>query len=128
MGKIFINENGRIRNFNDVELAEDIIKKKANQDPWVVIDDLINIWAKKSPDEVEALEINVDEYRESLVDKKFGQTLLGKDQERRFKLAFPKTLMLMIRSIYKSEELPMDEKFFTKFGEKYPVFKISEKG
>jgi hypothetical protein len=125
MSKIFINENGKVRNLEDVELAEMIIKKKANLDSWGVIDLLINIWAKKSPDEVDALEINVDQYRESLIDKKFGQTSYGKAQERRFKLAFPKTLMLMIRTIYKSDELPMDEKFFTKFAEIYPAFKVA---
>lgn len=128
MSKLIINENGVIRNFNDIEFAEDIFKKKANQNPWEVIDSLLEIWAKKAPDEVEALEINVDEYREALIDKKFGQTKLGRQQERRFKLSFPRTLMLMIRAVYKSDELAMDEKFFTEFGNRYPFFKVAEKG
>jgi len=35
--------------------------------------------------------------------------------------------MLMIRTQYKADELPMDREFFKKFGEKYPAFKIAEK-
>lgn len=127
MPKIFIADNGQIRNLEDVELAEKIIEKRAKKDPWAVIDELVQIWAKKAPDEVDAIQINVGQYRESLEDKKFGQTKLGKQQERRFKLSFPRTLMLMIRSVYKHNELEMDEKFFNEFAKRYPFFKVAEK-
>ena len=127
MGKIVISESGKIRDVNDIELVEKIFERKGNVDPWVIIDDLVNLWAKKETDEAQAIVINVDQYREMQQDKTFGTTKLGKDQERRFKLAFPRTLQLMIRSLYKSEELPFDSKFFTEFGKRYPAFKIAEK-
>lgn len=127
MNNIVIAENGRVRKFEDMELAEDIIKTKNLKDSWAVIDKLINAWAKRAPDDVEAMEINVLQYRETALDKKFGQTLGGKDQERRFKLSFPRGLMMMIRSIYKPEDLKMDNKFYEEFGRRYPYFKIAEK-
>lgn len=127
MPKIFIAENGKIRNYDDVEVAENILKARADKDPWEVIDMLVELWAKKSPDDVQAMKINIDEYREVQEDKAFGQTKGGKDFQRRFTLSFPENLMLMIRTQYKAEELPMDSKFYRKFAERYPFFKVAEK-
>ncbi len=126
MSKIFIQENGKIRNIADVELAEDIIKKRNERDPWEVIDSLVKLWAERAPEDVEAMRINVEQYRETLADKRFGQTLGGKVQERRFTLAFPRTLMWMIRSQYKVEELPFDKEFYHEFGKRYPFFKVAQ--
>lgn len=126
MPNIVIAENGKIRNVANVELAEKITDMRAKKDPWVVIDEMVRFWAKNAPDEAEAVRINVAQYRETATDKKFGQTKQGGDQERRFQLAFPRSLMLMIRSQYKSDELPMDRKFFHDFGTKYPFFRVAE--
>lgn len=128
MADIVVADNGRIRKLDDVELAEDVIKAKNSKDTWTVIDKLVNAWAKRAPEEEKAVMINVGQYREQVVDKKFGQTLLGKDQERRFKLSFPYSLMMMIRSIYKQEDLKMDDKFFDEFAKRYPAFRVAEKG
>lgn len=127
MNGIVVAENGRIRTYEDVELAEDIIETKNKKDKWAVIDKLVNLWAKRAPDDVKAIEINVGQYRESLEDKKFGQTALGKDQERRFKLSFPYSLQNMIRSIYKTEDLQMDDAFFEEFAHRYSAFKVAER-
>ena len=127
MGNIVIADSGRIRNLDDIELAEEIIKLKNNKDHWAVIDKLIQVWAKKAPDDEQAVQINIDQYKESLKDKKFGTTEMGKDQERRFKLSFPYSLMMMIRSIYKHDELKLDEDFFDKFAKRYTMFKVAEK-
>lgn len=127
MANIYITEDGKIRKYEDLEAVEDIIKARENKDPWSVIDKLVELWAKKSPDEVKAIQINVDEYREIQLDKKFGQTKGGKDFERRFTLSFPETLMLMIRTQYKAEELPFDSKFYREFARRFPFFKVAEK-
>jgi len=126
MSRIVISENGKIRDVDNIELAEKITDMRAKQDPWDVIDLMVRTWAKTAPDEAEAIRINVAQYRESQIDKKYAQTKLGKDQERRFQLSFPRSLMLMIRSQYKADELPMDRKFFSEFGKRYPFFKIAE--
>lgn len=128
MGKIVIADSGKIRNLDDIALVEDIIELKNKKDPWVVIDKLVNLWAKRAPDEEQAVQINVKQYKETLKDKEFGQTLMGQDQERRFTLSFPYSLMMMIRSVYKAEDLAMDNKFYAEFGKKYPAFKVARKG
>ena len=127
MTDLFIADSGKIRKYSDVEAVEKIVELRDTKDPWVVIDKLIEVWAKKSPDDVEAMKINVDQYRETQVDKTYGQTKGGKDQERRFTLSFPKNLMLMIRTQYSAEELPFDSDFYRKFAKRYPFFKVAEK-
>lgn len=127
MADIVVADSGRIRKISDLELAEDVIKAKNSKDNWTVIDKLVRAWAERAPEDVKAIEINLTQYRESLVDKEFGQTALGKDQERRFKLSFPYSLMMMIRSVYKHDEIKMDEKWFDEFAKRYPFFKVAEK-
>jgi len=127
MTDILIQENGKIRKVADVELAEKITDMRKKTDVWDVIDMMVKVWVKNAPDDVEAMRINIDQYRETLNDKEFGTTDNGKDMERRFQLAFPKSLMLMIRSQYKADELPMDKKFFREFGKRYPFFRVAEK-
>ena len=118
--------NGLPRRYKDIQLAEEVeqLKKKSGSDPWPVINLLIKAWAERAPDEVEAMHIVIKEYKETLFDPKFGQTKGGKDYERRFTLDFPEKLMLMIRSVYSSEEMPMDSMFFREFAKKFPFFQI----
>lgn len=127
MNNIVISDNGQIRNLDDIQLAEDIIDLRNKKDSWAVIDKLLQVWVKKAPEEEQMMQINIAQYKETLKDKKFGQTLNGKDQERRFKLAFPRSLLMYIRSVYKSDELKMDEKFYQEFAKRYPAFKVAER-
>lgn len=124
---LLITDNGHIRDGEIVELAEEVFKKKNSKDHWGAIDLLLKAWSDRAPEEVDALEIQLTEYRETLIDKKFGQTKGGKDQERRFKLAFPRSLLMMIRTVYKPQELIMDQSFFSDFLKRYPFFKVAEK-
>lgn len=127
MTNLIIDDNGKLREAEKVAWVEKVIEKRQTKDVWEVIDELVKIWTKIAPEDEQAMKINVQQYRESQKDRIFGQTLNGKDQERRFVLAFPRSLMWMIRSQYKVEELPMDSKFFKEFGRRYPAFKIAEK-
>lgn len=126
MSDILVVDNGLIRRRGDIEFVEDILKARKNKSHWDVIDMLVKHWAEKSPDEVEAVQINVRQYKESQIDKKFATTLHGKDMDRRMKLAFPYRLNQMIRSIYKHDELPMESEFYDEFAKRYPAFLIPE--
>jgi hypothetical protein len=76
----------------------------------------------------QALQIQIEDQREMLADKEFGQTAGGKDFDRRFTLVFPVKLMLMIRAIYAQEELEFNSaKFYKDFVKRYPNFKVAEK-
>jgi hypothetical protein len=120
-------DNGRIRDSDDLELAEKIIDLKNKKDPWEVIDELIKVWAKRSPDEEKAIRIEVEDHKQSLNDKEFGQTNGGKDFERRFVFMMPLGLQNLIRAIYKPSDLPFDREFNNKFAKRYPYFRIAEK-
>lgn len=123
--KYIVDEVGKIRSSDDVELADKIIELKKKKDIWIVIDELLKVWLKRSPEETEAVKIDVKDQRELLIDKKYGQTKEGGNLERRFQLLFPTSLMLLIRSIYKVEELPFNREFYKVFTTRYPGFKIA---
>lgn len=125
MSNIIVTDNGKIRNVDDIEWAERIIKLKNSKDKWVVIEELIKHWSAIAGDEEQAIGINVTQYREQIKDKKFGTTDLGKEQDRRFKLAFPYRLHQMIKAVYKND-IQFDEDFFAEFGRRYPAFKVAE--
>lgn len=128
MSKLIIDEKGRLLTTEKFELADRIMKLRANKSPWVVIDELVRFWIKNAPEDVEALKINLSDIREIATDKKFGQTKGGTDMERRLQLIFPMGLQSLIRGIYKSNELPFDRDFYKEFSQKYPGFKVAEKG
>lgn len=108
-------------------LADKVLEARRNNDPWTVIELLVEAWAKKAPEDFRAFKIHLDDTKRNLDDPKFGQTPGGKDMSRRLTVVFPQDLMYMIRSIYKSDELPMDRKFFDEFGRRFRIFQIPEK-
>jgi len=118
---------GLPRMSKDVELVEEIIRLKNTKDHWAVIDKLLEAWSKRAGDEVDALQIEIEDHRENITDKRFGTTAGGQDFDRRFKLVFPRQLMTMIRTIYKAQELPMDNRFMQEFAKRYPFFRVAEK-
>lgn len=123
---MLILDNGRIRDSEDIDLADNIIKAR-KKGPWEVVDLLVKAWIRKSPEEVQAVKVDISDQREMLIDKKYGQTKGGKDMERRFTLIFPTSLQLLIRTQYKADELPFDRKFYNDFAKRYPGFRISER-
>jgi hypothetical protein len=127
MKDLYIDDRGIPRSYADLEAVDKIVKAHRESDVWGVIELLVELWAKRAPDEVEAVNINIDEYKESLTDKEFATTDGGGDMDRRFFLSLPTRLMLMIRTQYKVEELPFDKAFYNKFAKKFPFFMVSEK-
>lgn len=127
MQDLYINKNGLPRSYSDLEAVNKIVEERRKNNTWAVIDLLVNLWAKRAPDEVKAININLEEYKASLQDKEFATTKGGGDMERRFMLSFPNRLMQMIRTQYESEELPFDKKFYHDFAKKYPFFMVAEK-
>lgn len=123
---MLVYAGGKVRDSDDVELADAIIKAR-QKSPWEVIDLLVKAWARRSPDEVKAVKIDINDRREMLNDKEYGTTMGGNDMERRFTLIFPTTLQSMIRTQYKAADLPFDRKFYQEFSKRYPGFKIAEK-
>ncbi len=128
MSKLIIDEKGRLLSSEKFELANRIMKLRAKKDPWFVIDELVNYWVNNAPDEVEALKINLSDVKELAVDKKFAVTKGGAEIERRLQLIFPTGLQNLIRGVYKTEELSFDKDFYKKFSDKYPGFRVAQKG
>lgn len=124
---MFIEENGKLRKTEDVELVDRILELRKKNDPWVVLDELIKAWVKKSPEEVEAVKVDIGDQREILTDKDYGTTSGGKDFDRRLIVLFPTTLQAWIRKVYGTAELPFDRNFYKEFAKRYPGFRVANK-
>lgn len=124
---LIIDDNGKKRKKSDIDFADDIIKLKNAKDQWAVIEKVLEHWVKSTPEESAALKVQLDDHREMLIDKEFGQTTGGKDMERRFSLIFPLRVQQVLRTIYAPEELEFDKKFFNEFAKRYPKFRVAEK-
>ncbi len=117
---------GKVRSDADVEAADKAIELKNTKDSWEVIDHLIDVWLKKSPEDFDAFKVNIEDIRETRKDKKFGQTD-DKNMDRRLILVFPLVLQTMIRKVYPVEKLPFDKEFFREFAKRYKAFRVPEK-
>ena len=62
----------------------------------------------------------IRDYIKKYADKVYGVTKGGKDFDRRFTLTFPSKLLLLIRTVYKPDELTFDKEFFKEFVKRYP--------
>ena len=125
--KILLNNNGQVREFNDYDLATKIVESRKTKPIWEVIDMIVKLWEVKCQDEAKAVRINIDQYREDAIDKDYAQTKGGKQFNRRLLMALPRKLMLLIRTVYDSDELKMDSKFNKEFVKRYPNFRIGRK-
>jgi hypothetical protein len=122
-----IDQSGKVRTSEDVELADKIMETKRDKGLWPTIDLLLKVWKEKTPDEVKALKVQITDQKGVLADQEFGQTTGGKDFERRLTLMFPANLQMMIRSLYKSDELQINQEFFNEFARRYPMFMVADK-
>ena len=119
---------GKLRRLDDFLFADRVIElRKKGNNLWEVIDLLVKKWAESAPDEVEAFEMDLRDYKSDLMDKKFGQTKGGKDMERRVILSIPYRLHQLIRVVYRVNELAMDKKFWVDFARHYPAFQLPDK-
>jgi hypothetical protein len=119
--------SGKIRRADDMAFADYIIELKNNKDKWIVINALVNEWAKRDKEEFKAFRLQIDDVRRGLYDKKYGQTSGDKNMERRLTVIFPESLYFMIRSVYKVGELQMDRAFYQEFAKKFPFFRVPDK-
>lgn len=122
-----IYQNGKFHDVDDIHLAEKVIDIKQKKDSWAVIDELVKAWGNRAPEEEQMLRVQIEDHKAELADKEFGRTTGGGDLERRFTMVFPQSLMLMIRTQYKAQELPMDDAFYKEFLKRYPMFQVADK-
>lgn len=118
--------SGKLTTVRTLNFSEAVIAARKNKNPWDVIDMLVKEWAERSPNEVSAFKVQIDDYRNTRQDRRFARTH-NRDQDRRMIMVMPETLHNMIRAIFKKDELEMNRDFFRKFVKKYPGFQIPEK-
>lgn len=117
---------GKIRDAGDVMFAEKVFDSKRDKGVWPTIELMIDYWTQKNPTDWKAFKIHLENTRNDLKDRKFGQTP-DKNMERRLTMVFPEKLHYMIRAIYKPDELKMDKGFYLEFLKRFPIFQVPEK-
>lgn len=125
MNDVLTVSNGRIRKGSDLLFVEEVAKSK-EKGIWPTIELLMQFWASKAPEEVKAFKIQIDDTRDNLRDKEFGQTP-DKNMNRRLTVVFPQALHDLIRVVFPANELKMDKEFFNEFATRFPAFRLPEK-
>lgn len=90
-----------------------------------VIPEIIKIWQEKTPDDWESFVINVHDLRNTRKDK-YGSSTDSSGAVLRYKLDVPEFVVLILRKLYPVGELDMDKKFWYKFGQRFPIFRVAE--
>ncbi|MEK6882964.1 MAG: hypothetical protein AABY22_25290, partial [Nanoarchaeota archaeon] len=104
------------------------LKQKSGSSPWSVIEECFNIWASEKPTKYNSYLVYLQDIKETRKDKEFAST---KDPVTggylRYTLDIPQEVMMMVRCVYNSSELPMNREFFQEFAKRFPKFKVAEK-
>ena len=114
----------------DISLIDRFItlKRKSGSNPWPVIEECFKVFESKRPTHYKSHLIHIENVRETRKDKRFAST---KDKITggilRYTLDIPQTVMLMIRCVYKADELPMNREFFMEFARRFPKYRVAEK-
>ena len=121
---------GRRHKVTNLAWVEQLIKlrKKSSSNPWPVIEACFNFWAQQSPTRYNSFLVSVDNTRQTRKDPKFASTYdKAHGAYLRYTLDIPQEVMLMIRCVYNTNELPMDRQFFLEFAKRFPNLKVAQK-
>jgi len=113
-----------------VQAVDRLIKLKKNKNKWVVIKEILKIWASTKPTEYKSFVITLTDTKETrkktwVGTKEFSGVTKTGDSYGRAILDLPVRVHSMIRALYKADELKMDRKFFDEFCKRFPKFKIA---
>lgn len=115
---------GRSVKLTESAFADSVMKARGDKGPWEVMDLLIEHWSATNPTKYDSYVVSVERKKDSR-GTKFGQ---GKsDSSLRQTLDIPTPVIMMFRSIYKPDDFPFDKKFYYKFWERYPMFRVAER-
>jgi len=127
--KVFDGVSNKIVDADVIRAAERLIKLKKQNKLWETIEEIIKVWIAKNPSRWDAVLIHLDDIKGTRRDRKFATgkgTTWGSGQIR-YLVDIPQEVILMIRTLYTSEELPMNKEFFREFAKRFEKFRIPEK-
>ena len=104
------------------------LKKVSGASPWPVIEMCFKIWSETNPRHYNSYLVYLKNIKDTRKDKRFASTYDRKTGGYlRYTLDIPEKVLLMIRSLYNYDELPMNREFFFEFARRFPTYKIAEK-
>ena len=105
--------------------AHEKVSTRTGDSPvWDVLEEVYKGWKKLRPHEYKSSIIEIQEERDLLKDKKYGQT---KTKSMRRILDIPVYIELVMRQLYTIEELPFDKEWYRALHRKIPIFRVAEK-
>ena len=117
-----------------VEAADKLLELKKTKPVWTVIDAVLLFWTRLQEKEYRSFLIQhkdiVDTRKKTTVG---GSEFSGVTKDKAtggttaYMLDIPERVIKIIRVIYTPDELPMDKKFYNKFGKRYSQFKVMQK-
>lgn len=126
-------QSQKIEHLGAVQRLEGL-KEKNGSNPWPVIEECIQIWKQSSPTQWKSYLVYLDELKSSRKTSKVGRATyrgVSKDNEQggytSYVMDIPEKVMLMIRCMYNSDELPMNKDFYYELGKRFPTLLVREK-
>jgi hypothetical protein len=99
------------------------LKHENQNDPWIVIDAIIEYWRKTRPTEYKSFIIETEKAKGTRANV-YG---VNKKEGLRYTVDCPQWVHDVTRRLYDPEELVMGKEFWQLFWKRYPVFRVSEK-
>ena len=133
MGIMAVTEGGRLVKARDLVKVDHLLKLKATQPFWNVVEEVVKMWMNKSPKEWKSYIIHLDmvkadQKRTSIAGKRWRGVSRHDGIERSLLIDFPLWIHLCLKKLYPEENQYLNSKeFFRKMADKFPIFRIREK-
>ncbi len=117
--------SGRLIDSGTMQIVDGLMDAKKKKPFWEVVELVVDLWAKKSPQTYRSYLVDVQTVRSTRKNKHASSG--GGYNELRYLADMPEFVMLVLRKLYDTDELDMDKEFFRKFCEKFPAFRVAER-
>ena len=115
-----------------VGMSEKLIELRRTKPVWEVIEAIMKMWSDTAPKEYDSYLVDLQFTKDdgkitNIGGKQFSNVSIDSEGAMlRHRLDIPVKVMYMIRRLYSTDELQMDEKFYNKWASMFPKTVVSE--
>ena len=125
-------KHGKVVDSKHLKTTDALLKLSKTKPFWEVADKVVETWTKREPERWKSFLVHLEAVK--LSQKKTGGSWgtewrgVSKDSgiERKHLVDFPIWIYLCLKKLYPNRDLN-SKKFFRKFGNRFPIFKIFDK-
>lgn len=103
------------------------LKSTSGTNPWPVVEECLKVFASSNPTHYRSHLVYLDETKRTRANKFASAHDKKNDGYIRYIADIPEKVIMMIRTLYSPDELPMDKQFFREFAKRFPQYRVAEK-